>query len=110
MRVLLDECVDRRILRHIAGHDVTTVSKHGWGGIKNGHLLALAEKEFDVLVTMDRNLSFQQSLPKFRLAIVVIRAQSNRLSNLLPLVPEIISAISSAQPGTLSTVGNRDRE
>jgi hypothetical protein len=104
MRVLLDECVDRRILRHLADHDVTTVSKRGWDGIKNGRLLALAQEEFDVLVTMDRNLSFQQSLPKFRIALVVLRARSNRLGDLLPLVPKIVSAISSAKPGTVSGV------
>ncbi len=105
MRVLLDECVDRRILRHLAGHDATTVSKRGWSGIKNGHLLALAEKEFDVLVTMDRNLSFQQSLPKFRIALIVLRSRSSRLGDLLPLVPEMVSAISSAKPGMASIVG-----
>ncbi len=105
MRVLLDECVDRRILRHLAGHCATTVSKRGWAGITNGHLLALAEIEFDVLVTMDRNLSFQQSLPKFRIALVVLRARSNRFGDLLPLMPEIVSAISSAKPGTVSAVG-----
>jgi len=103
--VLLDECVDRRILRHLAGHGVTTVSKRGWAGIKNGRLLALAEKEFDVLVTMDRNLSFQQSLSKFRIALVVLRARSNRLGDLLPLVPEVVAAISSAKPGMASIVG-----
>lgn len=54
MRVLLDECVDRRILPHLTGHPVTMVSKCGWAAIKNGRLLALAEKEFDVFVTMDR--------------------------------------------------------
>ena len=105
MRVLLDECVDRRILQHLAGHQVTTVSKCGWAGIKNGRLLALAEKEFDVLVTMDRNLSFQQSLPKFGIALVVLRAHSNRLRDLLPLVPEIVAAISSAKPGVALIVG-----
>ena len=105
MRVLLDECVDRRILRHLARHQVTTVSKCGWAGIKNGSLLSLAEKEFDVFVTMDRNLSFQQSLPKFGIALVVLRARSNRLADLLPLVPEIVVAISSAKPGEALVVG-----
>jgi len=105
MRVLLDECVDRRILRHLTGHQVTTVSKRGWAGVKNGQLLALAEKEFDVFVTMDRNLSFQQSLPKFGIALVVLRARSNRLGDLLPLVPEIVAAISSSKPGVAFVVG-----
>ena len=105
MRVLLDECVDWRILAHLAGHEVTMVSRRGWAGIKNGRLLALAEKEFGVLVTMDRNLSFQQSLPKFGIALVVLRARSNRLGDLLPLVPDIVAAISSAKPGMSSIVG-----
>ncbi|MEI6280244.1 MAG: hypothetical protein WCQ16_12820 [Verrucomicrobiae bacterium] len=77
----------------------------GWDGIKNGRLLALAEKEFDVLVTMDRNLSFQQSLPKFGIALVVLRARSNRLGDLLPLVPDIVAAISSVKSGMASLVG-----
>jgi hypothetical protein len=105
MRVLLDECVPKRLGRHLAPHDCRIPAQLGWDGIKNGRLLALAQDEFDVLVTMDRNLSFQQSLPKFRIALVVLRARSNRLGDLLPLVPEIVSAISSAKPGTVSVVG-----
>jgi hypothetical protein len=104
MRVLLDECVDRRLLKHLAAHDATTVAKQGWSGITNGRLLALAEKDFDVLITMDRNLSFQQSLPRFQIALLVLRARSNRLADLLPLVPELVSTISSSQPGTAVVV------
>ena len=62
MRVLLDECVDWRLARHIAGHDVKTARQMGWTTIKNGELLALASQAFDVFVTVDRNLSFQQNL------------------------------------------------
>lgn len=105
MRVLLDECVPKRLGRHLSPHDCRIPAQLGWDGIKNGRLLALAEKEFDVLVTMDRNLSFQQSLPKFQIALVVLRARSNRLGNLLPLVPDIVAAISSAKPGTVQIVG-----
>jgi len=64
MRVLLDECVPKRLGRHLAPHECRMPAQLGWDGIMNGRLLALAEKEFDELVTMDRNLSFQQSLPK----------------------------------------------
>ena len=105
MRVLLDECVPKRLGRHLAPHECRIPAQLGWDGIKNGRLLALAEKEFDVLVTMDRNLSFQQSLPKFGIALVVLRARSNRLADLLPLVPEIVVAISSAKPGEALVVG-----
>ena len=67
MKVLLDECVDRRFARDLVGHDVTTVQKRGLNGIKNGDLLALAEKEFDAFITVDRKLSVQQDLTKFRI-------------------------------------------
>lgn len=79
MRILLDECIDRRLTKDIVGHEVKTVPQMGWATIKNGELLALAEDEFDVFLTVDRNLSFQQNLPKFNLAVIVLCAPSNRL-------------------------------
>jgi hypothetical protein len=57
VKILLDECVDRRLSRGLVGHSVTTVPRKGWSGIKNGELLALAEKEFDIFVTVDRKIS-----------------------------------------------------
>jgi hypothetical protein len=71
----------------------------GWATIKNGQLLVLAEKEFDVFITVDRNLSFQQHLPKFRIAVLVLSAPSNRLADLLPLVPAILAALPKSKPG-----------
>ncbi len=73
MKVLLDECVDRRFAQEIIGHFVRTVPQMGWQAIKNGRLLVLAEKEFDVFVTVDRNLSFQKNLPKFNPLTVDIK-------------------------------------
>ncbi len=64
MKLLLDECIDRGLVKDLAGHDVKTVPQMGWAGIKNGELLTLAENEFDVFITIDRNLSFQQNLLK----------------------------------------------
>lgn len=96
MKVLLDECIDRRLARDIAGHEVVTVSQAGWAGIKNGELLRLAQAQFDVFVTVDRNLSFQQHLPQFRLAVIVLQAPTNRLHDLRPLVPQLQQAIVSA--------------
>ena len=66
MKILLDECVDRRLATEIYGHDVNTVPQMGWAGIKNGDLLALAENSFDLFVTVDRNLSFQQKPHAFQ--------------------------------------------
>jgi hypothetical protein len=78
LKVLLDECIDWRLGREIIGHEVRTARQMGWSTIKNGELLALAARDFDVFVTVDRNLSFQQDLPTFSIAVVVLRARSNR--------------------------------
>lgn len=77
----------------------------GWATIKNGELLALAAKEFDVFVTVDRNLSFQQRLPAFDIAVVVLRANSNRLGDLRLLVPSLLASIHTAKPGIATYVG-----
>ena len=105
MKVLVDECVDWRLARDIVGHEVKTARQMGWSIIKNGELLALAAKEFDVFVTVDRNLSFQQNLPAFAIAVIVLCAPSNRLADLKPLVPELLSRIPSAKKGAVEYVG-----
>ena len=104
MKILLDECIDRRLAKALKGHSVKTVPQMGWAGIKNGQLLALAEKEFDLFVTVDRNLSFQQNLPKFDLAVLVLAASSNRLATLLPLVPKMLSLFPNLKPGEARVV------
>ncbi len=72
----------------------------GWSGEANGRLLELAEAEFDVFVTVDRNLSFQQNLPAFDMAVIVLRGRSNRLEDLVPLVPNVIASLDDLAPGT----------
>ena len=99
MRVLLDECIDRRLSSDIVGHKVHTVSQMGWAGMINGDLLALADGDFEVFVTVDRNLSFQQDLPRFRVAVIVLEGRSNRLADLQPLVPRLLEAIPRAERG-----------
>lgn len=99
MRVLLDECVDWRLARDIVGHEVKTAHQMGWNTIKNGELLTLASTHFDVFLTVDTNLSFQQNLSSFSIAIIILRARTNRLLDLKPLVPSLLVAIESAQPG-----------
>jgi Domain of unknown function (DUF5615) len=88
------------------GHDVKTARDIGWATIKNGELLALAAKRFAVFVTVDRNLSFQQNLPDFDIAVIVLRARSNRLADLRPLIPELLTAIPMAQRGVATYVGD----
>ena len=105
MKLFIDECIDWRLSRDIAGHEVRTARQMGWSTIKNGELLALAAREFDVFLTVDRNLSFQQNLPAFAIAVIVIRAPSNRLADLRLLVPELLSCISNARKGAVEYVG-----
>ena len=106
MRILLDECIDWRLSRAIRGHDVQSVRQAGWAGTKNGELLALASTRFDAFITVDRNLSFQQNVMGLRIAVIVLRARTNRLSDLLLLVPNLLSALDAAEPGIVRVVGD----
>ena len=99
MNFLLDECVPARFARSLVGHSVTTVQKRGWAGIKNGDLLALAEKEFDAFVTVDRELSTQQDLTKFLIPVLLIRARTNRLEHIRSLASELLQKSSSRCSG-----------
>jgi hypothetical protein len=105
LKLLLDECVDRRFVKELPGHFVKTVPQMGWATIKNGELLALAENEFDVFITVDRNLPFQQNLPKFNLAVIVLQATSNRLADLKPLAPKVLAILPTLTKGTAEVVG-----
>ena len=104
MRVFLDECVDWRLAHDIVGHDVKTARQMGWTTVKNGALQALASQQFDVFVTVDRNLSFQQNLDSFSVAVLVLRAKTNRLADLRPLVPNLLAAIASAPPAAATFI------
>ena len=105
MRVLLDECVDSRLAASLGAFEVLTVADQGWVGISNGQLLSLAAAEFDVFVTVDRNLPFQQHLPKFDIAVILLRARTNRFADLVALVPELVSVIPNAKTGEVTPIG-----
>jgi hypothetical protein len=105
LKILLDECVDRRLAREIVGHEVTTAQQRGWSGVDNGELLKLAAADFDVFLTVDRNLSFQQPVVNFDIAVVILRATSNRLADLKALVPEIREALRRTKPGLVTWIG-----
>lgn len=106
MKVLLDECIDRRLAEEIEGHEVVTVPQAGWAGIQNGELLRLAQAQFDVFITVDRNLSFQQHVPRFSVAVIVLQAPTNRLSDLRPLVPQLQRILATAPKGQVTWVGS----
>lgn len=99
MKILLDECLDRRFARDFPEFEIKTVPQMGWAGVKNGDLMKLAEANFDVFITVDRNLSFQQNLPQFDIAVVVIRCKSNRWLDLQPFAPKIIEILPNLEKG-----------
>lgn len=106
MRLLLDESLPRKLGRELSPHAVRTVAQMGWAGITNGALLRKAAAEgFDALLTADRNLEYQQNLSSISIAVVILIAKSNRAHDLLPLVPEILSALTAARPGEVIRVG-----
>jgi hypothetical protein len=102
--VLLDECVPRRLRRELPGHDVRTVSEMGWSGTQNGLLLRSAAQEFDVFLTVDQGIEYQQNPVGLTLAIIVIVAASNDINDLRPLMPRVRETLGSASPGTLVKV------
>ena len=105
MRLLLDENMDRRLRRFFdTSFDVVTVTEQGWSGKKNGDLLRLAEQAFDVLVTMDQNLRYQQNLSAYDLAVVVILARSNRRQDIEPMMPEVNRLLREIKSGELRIV------
>ena len=104
MKVLLDECVPRKLRRELAGHEVDTVTERGWSGIENGQLLTLAAAEFAVFLTVDKNLQDQQNLKAFNLGIVLLIAKNNRFKTLLPLLPVVKEALAKIKAGDLGRV------
>jgi predicted nuclease of predicted toxin-antitoxin system len=104
VRLLLDECVDRRLARDNAGHDVSTVVGLGWAGTRNGALLRRAQDQCEVFVTVDRNLAFQHPIDSLPFPVVVLRAKSNRLSDLRPLVPSLLKALPTLLPGEVKWI------
>ena len=106
MRVLIDECLNWRLGRALTGHYAVSVQRMGWSGIKNGQLLALAEQDqFNVFLTGDRNLTFQQSTTRFHVSVVVLEADGIQLQHTLPLMPKVLALLSALRPGQVMRVG-----
>lgn len=105
MRLLLDECVPKRLKRELLGHDVQTVQDMGWAGIKNGALLKLADGQFDALLTVDQGIEYQQNLSGLMISVVVMLAASNDVDDLRPLLPSVEQALASLRTGATMRVG-----
>ena len=105
MRVLLDECLPAGLRRDLPGHDVTTVQRQGWAGTKNGALLARAGGAgIDAFVTIDKGVEFQQRVATLPLGVVAVRARSNDIDDLRPLMPAVLAALQALVPGQLVRV------
>jgi len=102
MKLLFDECIARKVAREFVDREMKTVPQRGWAGVKNNQLLALAEAEFDVFITVDRNLSFPQNLPQFDIAVIVVQAPSNRLADLKPLASKVLAQLARATRGEVT--------
>jgi hypothetical protein len=106
MRIVLDECVPRRLKVEFPGHVVRTVVELGWSGKRNGELIELiAVAGFNVLVTVDRNIPFQQNVARSGIAVIVMIAISNAREDLLPLMPEVLAAIEKVTPSEIAEIG-----
>jgi len=108
MKVLIDECAPRALKKHLInhGHECRTVQEAGWSGKQNGELLSFAEATFDVFVTVDTNLLYQQNLADRRIAIVVLESSSNRLEHLRQHFPACVLALERIKPGEIVQIGS----
>jgi hypothetical protein len=107
MRLLLDECVPRPLLRELTGHDAHHVVDLGWSSKRNGELLQLMVAEhFEALFTVDRNLPFQQNLRASGIAVVIAVARTNRVKELRPLMPKVLDALRIVKAGEVVSVGD----
>jgi predicted nuclease of predicted toxin-antitoxin system len=105
MRVLLDEQLPVDLSSELRGHVIDTVVGRGWAGVTNGDLLRRMRGNYDILITMDRGIEFQQRVATLPFGIVIVRAVSNRMQHLRPLVPAILAAIGAVKPGRVVRVG-----
>jgi hypothetical protein len=106
MRILLDECAPRPLKRELTDYEIRTVVEMGWSGKKNGELLRLmSQKGFTILITTDQNLRYQQNLQQAGVAVVVLVSPSNKLSDLLPLIPDARKVLNTIAPGEVIEVG-----
>ena len=104
MRILLDECLPRKLKHSIIGHDVATVHERGWSSKKNGELLRLMNGTVDVFLTSDQNLRYQQNLAALNFGIIVLVVRDNRLPTLQPLMSEVQSLLDTITAGAVIEV------
>jgi hypothetical protein len=104
MRILIDEWLDWRLCRSLPGHECTSVQRMGWDGLSNGALLSKAQTQFDVFITGDRNLAFQQAVGKYDLTIFILHAASIQLADMQPLITRVVQVLARVEPGTVMDI------
>jgi hypothetical protein len=104
VRILLDECLPAELADELVGHDVRTVQQAGWSSLENGALLSRASGQFSVFITVDKHIERTQRLPP-DLAVITLRARTNRIESLRPLVPEVLQVLQDIRPGSFVRVG-----
>ena len=105
MRILLDESLPKELQSELPGHEVRTVQEMGWASLSNGELLSRCVNQFDVFLTADQNLQFQQNLKALPVSVAVLAAKSNRIADLRPSIPKLLDSLSSLRPRSLVRVG-----
>ncbi len=107
MKLLLDECLPRKLKNEFVGHEVLTVNEAGFRGLKNGKLIQTASEDgFEVLVSVDKNIEYQQNKANLEIAILVLSARSNRIESLLPIMNEALKVLEKIQKGEIITIEN----
>ena len=104
MTILLDHCLPKRLRRHLPGYGVTTAREMRWEEIRNGELLSLAEAQFDVFLTIDKGIKHQQNMAGRTIAVITLRAKSNQIERLAPLMPQVLALLPTVQPGQVYCV------
>ena len=104
LKILIDECLDRRLVLEISNFYVKTVAQMGWSGLMNGKLLTNAQAHFDIFITSDQNLSYQHNLGKFKVAVIVLCPIRNRIEDLKPLIPLLLKILSKPAIGQATYV------
>ena len=108
MRILLDECVPRKLGWHLVGYTWSTVPREGLAGVKNGELFTAIQGKWEVLFTTDANIPWQQVVAKYDLGVVIVRARSNDIADLPPWVPQILKTLEQSKPGESREAGDPD--
>ncbi len=108
MKILLDHCLNWRLKRLLPGHDTVATFEVGWDTIRNGQLLTLAEEQFDVFLTVDKGIKYQQNMTGRTIAVITLRAVNNSITAHAPLMPQVLALLPTVEPGRVYIIAAQD--